>query len=238
MESMRLMLFQSKLGTQITRRELDEIDSYRPHFICFPEFFFVNQRIGTMQQTEHNQALQLKRMRILSRDFNTVVIGGTMPEKSGDLIHNTSFVFHDGRQLGFYRKKHLFFPEVGKITPGDTFKTFSAYGINFGVLICADVFHDESFLFMKEAGVSIVFIPTFSPKKEETIEEKFKRDREIYVRGGELADATLVKVCGVPSPFKSFLQARSLIADKNDILYRVPPDQEETSMIIKFSVDL
>lgn len=238
MQSIRLMLFQSTLGITLTRRELDEIEKYRPHFICFPEFFFVNQRIGNMNQTDHNQALQLKRMCLLSRKFDTVVIGGTMPEKSEGLLHNTSFVFHNGKKLGFYRKKHLFFPEVGKITPGDTFKTFSAYGITFGVLICADVFHDESFIFMKDAGASLVFIPTFSPRKEETVEEKFKRDREIYVRGAGLADATLVKVCGVPSPFKSFLQARTLIADKNDILYRVLPEEEETSMIIKYSITI
>jgi len=238
MKSFRIILIQSQLGIPITKRELDEIRAFKPHFVCFPEYFFVSQHLNTMNQTNHNQKLQLKRMRTLSRELDTVIIGGTMPELESDRVYNSSFVFDRGKLLGSYRKNHLFFPEVGKITPGESFKTFTAYGITFGVLICADVFHDESFDFMKKEGASIVFIPTFSPRKEETAEVKFARDREIYVRGAGLADAVLVKVCGVPSPFKTFLQARSLVANSEKILFRVHPEEEEKSMIIRHEIVL
>jgi predicted amidohydrolase len=154
-------------------------------------------------------------------------------------MYNTTYVYQDGEELGFYRKKNLFFPEVGTITPGDTFKIFNAYDFNFGVLICADVFHDESFLFMNEHGAKIIFSPTFSLFKEkESIEEKFKRDNDIYIRGAKIADSTIVKVCGVRSEYKSFLQARSLIANKNEVLYRVKPDEEHTEMIIKQEIEI
>ena len=236
MEKVRLILFQYPLGERVTRRQVDEMREFDPHFICFPEYYFVNRRLGNHGQTLHNQSRQLKFLSLLSSSLGTTVIGGTMPELRNGLLYNTSFVFHDGVLLGDYRKRNLFFAEIGKITPGKSWKTFNAHGINFGVLICADVFHDESFIAMKERKAKIIFIPTFSLKRIESTEEKFQRDREIFVHGASLADALVVKVCGVPSPYKDFLQARSLIADGKDVIYRVSPSEEEKSMIIKQEV--
>ena len=139
---------------------------------------------------------------------------------------------------GITGKKNLFFAEVGTVTPGESFKVFSAYGLTFGVIICADVFHDESFEFMKEKKARLIFSPTFSPAKNETVEEKFQRDRDIYVRGASISGSIIVKVCGVKSEYKDFLQARSLIADSGKVLYRVKPDEEDRSMIIKKEINL
>ncbi len=205
---------------------------FRPHFVCFPEYFFVNTGLGTQVQTPHNQERQLRRIAVLSSELSTVVIGGSMPELAGGVTYNTTFVFQEGRLLGSYRKKNLFAPEKAKITPGDSYRVFEAYGITFGVIICADVFDDDGFHFMRDNGARIIFTPVFSPRKEETVEEKFKRDNDLYVRGAALSGAVIVKVCGVKSEFRNFLQARSLIADRNGVLYRVRPEEEDSSMVI------
>ena len=226
MKNIRIILFQHPLGERVTHRQVDEMREFAPHFVCFPEYYFVNRRLGNHGQTPHNQARQLKLLSALSFRLSTTVIGGTMPELGNGHLYNTCFVFHNGIMLGSYRKRHLFFAEVGKITPGDEWKTFNSHGIKFGVLICADVFHDESFLAMKELEAKIIFIPTFSLKRIESHEEKFQRDRDIFVRGAGLADALVVKVCGVPSPYKDFLQARSLVAGGKDVLYRVSPERK------------
>ena len=234
----RVVLYQMPLGIPIPRADVEEMRRFRPHFVCFPEYFFVNTGLGTQVQTRHNQERQLRRLEVLSRGLGTVVVGGSMPELGDGVIYNTCFVYRDGEPLGSYRKKRLFFAEVGKITPGDSYRTFSAHGITFGVIICADVFDDEGFRFMRERGARLVFSPTFSPRKQETVEEKFKRDNDIYVRGAGIADAVVVKVCGVRSEFRDFLQARSLIATKDGILFRVMPDQEDTPMIIKKEIEV
>ncbi len=234
METVRIVLCQMPLGERLTRREAAPIRAFGPQFMCFPEYFFVNKRLGNHGQTPHNQARQISRMRIMSRVFDTTVIGGSMPELAGNLLHNTAFVYSRGEELGFYRKQNLFFAEEGKITPGDRFSVFTAGGITFGVLICADVFKDESFLEMKRLGARIIFIPTFSLKREESVEDKYRRDEEIFVRGAKLSDALIVKVCGVKSDFKSFLQARSLVASPEGVLYRVKPEEEDSAMIIPF----
>jgi len=238
MKIIKIILYQKSLGEPIPRKDIDEMREFQPHFVCFPEYFFVSQNVGNLNQTADNQKLQLKRMNLLSKKLQTVIVGGTMPELSEGKLFNTTFIYNRGEQLGYYRKKNLFLPEKGKITPGKEYKFFSAYGIRFGVLICADVFYDESFLFMKKNNVSVIFSPTFSLKKEESVEDKFKRDRDIYVRGSNLESAPIVKVCGVKSEYKNFLQARSLISNEKKILYRVLPEEEDQQLIIKKEITI
>lgn len=238
MKQVRVILYQKSLGITIPRRDILEMKEFAPHFVCFPEYFFVNRRLGNTLQTPHNETLQIKRIKLLSEALDTVIIGGSMPELADGVVYNTTHVYQSGRILGSYRKKNLFYTELGKITPGNEYKTFSAHGMIFGVLICADVFHDESFLFMKKNHASIIFSPTFSLYKDETIQEKFKRDMDIYVRGAQLSDAVIVKVCGVRSDYRTYLQARSLIADSRDVLYRVMPEEEHTEMIIKREITI
>ncbi len=234
----RVVLYQKPLGIPLPRADVEEMRRFRPHFVCFPEYFFVNTNLGTHVQSRHNQERQISRLEVLSRGLGTVLVGGSMPELGNGVVYNTCFVYRDGRLLGSYRKKHLFFAEEGKITPGDSYRTFSAHGITFGVLICADVFDDAGFQYMRNQGARLIFAPTFSPKRQETAAEKFKRDNDIYVRGAGIADAVIVKVCGVKSEFRDFLQARSLIAAKEGVLFRVMPEEEETAMIITKEIEV
>ena len=232
MKKIKIALVQKKLGMPVTKSDAIELKKSQPHFICFPEYFFINKKFEQHKQTIHNFKRELKRVETISRYLKTVIIGGTMLEPEEEKIYNTSYIFNRGKLIGSYRKQNLFNREQGKITPGNELKIFTAYGIRFGIIICADVFIHEYFVKMKGMGAKLIFIPTFSPKKDETTEEKYKRDNDIFVKGARIADAVIVKVCGVRSEFKENLQARSLIADKNGIIYRVRPDEEETEMII------
>ncbi len=238
MQTVRIVLCQMPLGERLSHREAAPIRAFRPHFLCFPEYFFVNKRLGNHGQTPHNQERELSRIKTMSRVFDATVVGGSMPELDNGLLRNTSFVYSRGEPLGFYRKRNLFFAEEGKITPGDRAGVFTAGGVTFGVLICADVFKDESFLEMKRLGARIIFVPTFSLKREESVEDKYRRDKEIFVRGARLSGALIVKVCGVKSEYKNFLQARSLVASPEGVLYRVKPDEEDRAMIIPFEARL
>ena len=229
----RVILYQKPLGITIPHGDVEEMKEFHPHFICFPEYFFVSTRLGNHGQTPHNQNLQMRRINRLSRELDTVIIGGTMPELSNGTLYNTCHVFNRGDRVGSYRKRHLFFAEEGVITPGHEYKVFQAYDLTFGVLICADIFHDSAFTFMKENKAAIIFSPTFSPRKDETAEVKFQRDRDLYVRGSHLSGAYIVKVCGVPSAYRPYIQARSLISSPDSILYRVDPAEEDRAMIIK-----
>ncbi len=238
MPPVRIVLCQLPLGITLAHEDADSIRAFSPHFVCFPEYFFVNRRLGNHVQTPHNYRRQHARLKMMSQSLNTVVIGGSMPEKADGRLYNTSFVYDRGSMLGSYRKQNLFFAEEGTITPGKGFTTFEAYGLRFGVLICADVFKDESFLEMKRCGAHLLFIPTFSPRRIEGVQEKFMRDNDIFVRGARLSGALVVKVCGVKSPYRDFLQARSLVADQQGVIYRVRPDQEDSPLFIACEVEI
>ncbi|MDY6967905.1 MAG: hypothetical protein SVR08_04525 [Spirochaetota bacterium] len=69
MQKIRLALLQKSPGISITRKDADELRSYKPHFICFPEYFFVNKNFGDHKQTDHNFKRQLQRIETLSRSL-------------------------------------------------------------------------------------------------------------------------------------------------------------------------
>lgn len=229
---------QKKLGTAITGADMKELGKFKPHFVCFPEYFFVNKNLGTHNQTPHNFRREHQRLEVFSMSLKSVVIGGTMPEYDDGKKYNTCFVYYNGKLSGLYRKQNLYHAEEGILTPGKELNVFSAYGIKFSVLICADVFREQYFINFRKMGVKLIFIPTFSPKKSETAGEKFKRDKNLFVHSAGLAEAAIVKVCGAPSDFRKDLQGRSLIADGNGIIFRVMPEQENEEMIILKEIEL
>ncbi len=234
----KIALLQKQHNSHLTRGEIEKLRKFGPHFICFPEYFFANHRLGRHVQTPREFKRQLRRIELISKIIDTVVIGGTTHEPDGSNLYNTSFIFDRGIMTGSYRKQNLFFTEYENITPGSEYRIFSAYGIRFGVLICADVFIEKSFQEMKKLGARIVFIPTISPKRDETVEDKFERDNDIFIKGARISDAVIAKVCAVKSRYRDYLQARSLVADKNGILYRVNPDEEDKEMIITLEIDV
>ncbi len=81
--------------------------------------------------------------------FGVTVVGGSLPERDGERLYNTCFVFGpDGRRLARYRKAHLFdvdladgtsFRESDTFSPGDEICVFDAAGCRIGLAICFDL---------------------------------------------------------------------------------------------------
>lgn len=105
----------------------------------------------------------------IARDLQVLLIGGSMPEKCGDAIYNTCYVFDEtGKQIARHRKVHLFdvdiqggqhFRESDTFTPGNEITVFdSAFG-RFGVMICFDIRFPELSRLMMLKGAQAVFVP-------------------------------------------------------------------------------
>lgn len=124
---------------------------------CFP--LFAEERGG-----ESWQALSA-----MARENHLVLIGGSVPEREGDRLYNTSFVFGpDGEELAYHRKAHLFdidivgkqrFCESDSFTPGEKATLFEADGHTFGLAICFDIRFPELFRKMALEGAEAVFVP-------------------------------------------------------------------------------
>lgn len=96
-----------------------------------------------------------------------ILIGGSIPEKSGAHIYNTTFAFEDGKELGRYRKINLFdveydgliFHESDFITPGNEIVAIKTkFGI-IGLAICFDLRFPDIFQKLEKENPFLYVVP-------------------------------------------------------------------------------
>jgi nitrilase len=97
------------------------------------------------------------------------VHGGSIGERDGDHLFNTTLVFGpEGQELARYRKIHLFdvttpngqgYRESAMFGAGDAVVTCDAAGITLGLAICYDIRFPELFLALRRAGSDVIFLP-------------------------------------------------------------------------------
>lgn len=187
-----------------------------------------------------NYRQNIKYLSRLSRDLNTILIGGTIIEKNNSELHNTSYTFHHGEKIGSYRKCHPTENELRMgICPGNKNIVVQVDGIKIGILICADALYPAGFRKMKKMDVDMIFIPTVSPLLTgDTVADKTKRDQEIFVEGAKMSGAYIIKTCGIGEIFKHKLNGRSLIASPWGILWQIPEENEQLPYIHNMLLDI
>ncbi|HSE42545.1 MAG TPA: carbon-nitrogen hydrolase family protein [Acidobacteriota bacterium] len=236
----RVAACQQTLNDPLSASMISQLQEFKPDYICLPEHYPLSTEIQNLEQAAERFAERKNYLTELSKILDTVVIGGTLTEKTGDGYYNTCYVFDRGKDVGFYRKVNPTSREQSAgVRPGDEFKTFEFNGLRVGVLICADVLFPESFRRLAALGSQIVFIPTASPYRPgESIEEKYERDRIIFHEGSKAIGAPLIKTCGVGTTFGHPIQGRSLIVTPEKIITRAEPDQEHSPLILTAELDV
>jgi nitrilase len=109
-------------------------------------------------------------LRDLARRAGIHVHGGSMIERAGDRLFNTTVVFNpEGTEVARYRKIHLFdivspdgtaFRESATYGAGQDIITFEAKGVRLGCAICYDLRFPELFLALRRAGAELIFMPS------------------------------------------------------------------------------
>ena len=109
-----------------------------------------------------------RRMSSWARENRVLLIGGSVPEREGDRLYNTCFVYGtDGELLARHRKIHLFdvdlpgmrFHESHTFTPGSEITVFDTPYGRMGVAICFDVRFPELFRAMARRGAELICLP-------------------------------------------------------------------------------
>lgn len=105
----------------------------------------------------------------LARDHGVYLIAGSVPEREGEDVYNTSYVFDPrGEQIARHRKVHLFdinvaggqaFKESDTLTAGRDTTVFDTPFGRMGLCICYDIRFPEIFRRMVDAGAQAVFVP-------------------------------------------------------------------------------
>jgi nitrilase len=108
-------------------------------------------------------------LRDIARTHRVHVHGGSLGERAGDRLFNTTVVFdRAGGEIARYRKIHLFdivtpdgtgYRESATFGSGDEVVTYEAEGITVGCAICYDVRFPELFLALRRAGAELIFLP-------------------------------------------------------------------------------
>jgi omega-amidase len=104
-----------------------------------------------------------------AKKYSSFVIGGSIPEKAGDHIYNTSLIFdREGKFVSKHRKTHLFdiniqdkisFKESDTFSKGNDITVFVADFAKIGVAICYDMRFPELIRRMTLAGAEIIVVP-------------------------------------------------------------------------------
>lgn len=236
----RVVACQQNLQEPLSETTIADLQFFHPDFICLPEHYPLATEIKNLQLAADRFAERKQYLSDLSRLLQTIVVGGTLTEPTFDGYYNTCYVFDRGEEVGSYRKVNPTSREQSAGTlRGSEFKIFELAGLRVGVLICADVLFQESFEQLAALHCQLTFVPTASPYRPgESTEEKYQRDRTIFLEGARKMGCPIIKTCGVGTTFGHPIQGRSLIATTDDILIRAEPHQEQSSLILKAELDV
>ena len=109
-------------------------------------------------------------MRRMAERHGVILHGGSINERVGDRLFNTTVVFSPrGEELARYRKLHLFdadtpdgsgYRESSEYGAGSSLMTYKAGDVIVGCAICYDLRFPEQFLALRLAGAELIVLPS------------------------------------------------------------------------------
>lgn len=147
-----------------------EAKSQQADIVCLPEMFccpYENAKFVEYAEPEGGSTwLRLSKM---ASENELMLIAGSVPERDGDEIYNTAYVFDkSGKQLAKHRKMHLFdidipngqrFCESDTLSAGDKCTVIDSEFGKLGIAICFDIRFVEQFRLMALSGAEMIFVP-------------------------------------------------------------------------------
>jgi len=156
---------------------------------AFPEFA---EDLSKMTESSPSAALLSR----LARENEIYLIGGSIPEREGEKLYNTSLTFGpQGQLLGKFRKIHLFdvdvpgkikFIESDTLSPGQDATIIDTEWGKIGVGICFDLRFPELSRYYQEQGCNVVVFPgafnmTTGPAHWELLLRSRALDYQMYI---------------------------------------------------------
>lgn len=131
-----------------------------------------------------------------AREEKVYLVGGSVPEREGDRVYNSSFIYGpDGALLGRHRKMHLFdvdlpggvrVTESSTLGPGNSVTVIETGLCRIGVAICYDIRFPELIRLMALEGADVIVIPaafnmTTGPAHWDMVYRCRAVDNQVYV---------------------------------------------------------
>lgn len=139
--------------------------------ICLPELFchnyFPQQEDNDVifREAESLDGNTIRKLSKIAKETNSVLVGGSIFEKSKGHYYNTAPVFEsNGELMGYYRKTHLpqdpYFYEQNYFERGDTYKIFHTSKGKIAPLICFDQWFPQAAVEVSSKGADLIIYPT------------------------------------------------------------------------------
>ncbi len=165
-----------------------------------------------------------------------ILAGGSVPEKCGDKLYNTCYVFDEsGRQIARHRKIHLFdvdikggvrFKESNSFASGEDITVFDTSLGRMGVEICFDIRFPELCRAMAKRGAELILCPaqfnmTTGPRHWELSVRARAMDNELFFVGASAAryEGFDYECWGHSTVADPFGMVRAACDEKEQILY-------------------
>jgi len=184
---------------QLAIEKIEEAASKGVDIVVLPEMFSCpykasNFPVYAQKDGEYNW----KVLSEAAKKNNIYLIAGSMPERDGEKIYNTAYVFdRNGKQIAKHRKMHLFdcdipgganFHESDTLTAGNEVTVFETEFGKFGLMICFDIRFPELSRLMIDRGAKMIFVPaafnmTSGPNWWEIMFRTRATDNQVYMAG-------------------------------------------------------
>lgn len=129
------------------------------NIVCFPEMNIT----GYIDPNKHPNAvlsfdhIAIRQVVQYSSLYSICIIAGFVEHNPKGKPYINQFVAHNGKLLGYYRKKTIKDEEADWFSPGDQQPTFSVLGLTFGLSVCADIDDPSIFGEYAQKGATMVF---------------------------------------------------------------------------------
>ena len=138
--------------------------------VVLPEMFpCLYETSSFMENAEPHGGEIWNALSAAARENGVYLVGGSMPERDGEQLYNTCFVFApDGNQIARHRKTHLFdvdvkggqyFKESDTFSAGKDVTVFDTEFGRMGLCICFDMRFPELARLYAMEGAKLIFVP-------------------------------------------------------------------------------
>nr|WP_320114494.1 carbon-nitrogen family hydrolase [uncultured Desulfuromonas sp.] len=194
-----------------------------------PEMWSTGYDYRRLAQLAEETPRVLIALQSLSLELKLVIVG-SLPEKQGSSLYNTLYVIDQGKQVGHYRKLHLF-SSMGEdrfLAAGDHSVVVPTSAGRLGLAICYDLRFPELFRKLALEGAEILCIPAEWPKPRQEHWRTLLRARAIENQLFVVA----TNCCGIQGKL-DFFGMSMLISARGEVLQEA--GETDTELVATFS---
>ncbi len=150
-------------------RYIAEAASHHADVVVLPEMFSCPYKASNFPvYAQEDGGKNWVRLSEAAKENKVYLVAGTMPERDGEKIFNTAYVFdRDGNQIAKHRKAHLFdcnlpgvhFFESDSLNAGNAVTTFQTEFGTMGIMVCFDIRFPLMATVMQMRGAKAIFVP-------------------------------------------------------------------------------